>query len=82
MPWGHARIVLAHMLKLSLSAHIVNPLYNGTGYNIKISKYEGKSISNQPIPFPMDRDGQDFHAFFSIHVLYFGTKWQTYRVIL
>ena len=24
--------------------------------------YEGKSISNQPIPFPMDRDGQDFHS--------------------
>ena len=26
--------------------------------------YEGKSISNQPIPFPIDRDIQDFHALF------------------
>ena len=26
--------------------------------------YEGKSISNQPIPFQMDRDGHDFHALF------------------
>ena len=25
---------------------------------------EGESISNQPIPFPMDRDGHDFHALF------------------
>ena len=26
--------------------------------------YEGESISNQPIPFPMDRDSHDFHALF------------------
>ena len=26
--------------------------------------YEGESISNQPISFPMDRDGHDFHALF------------------
>ena len=26
--------------------------------------YEGKSISNQSIPFPIDRDTQDFHALF------------------
>ena len=26
------------------------------------SMYEGVSINNQPIPFPMDRDGHDFHA--------------------
>ena len=25
---------------------------------------EGESISNQPIPFPMDRDGHNFHALF------------------
>ena len=25
---------------------------------------EGKSISNEPIPFPIDRDTQDFHALF------------------
>ena len=28
------------------------------------SKYEGVSINNQPIPFPMNRDGHDFHALF------------------
>ena len=27
-------------------------------------KYEGVSINNQPIPFPMDRDGHNFHALF------------------
>ena len=27
-------------------------------------QYEGESISNQPIPLPMDRDGHDFHALF------------------
>ena len=26
--------------------------------------YMGVSINNQPIPFPMDRDGHDFHALF------------------
>ena len=26
--------------------------------------YEGKSISNQPITFPVDRDTHDFHALF------------------
>ena len=26
--------------------------------------YEGKSINNQPIPFPIDQDTQDFHALF------------------
>ena len=26
--------------------------------------YEGVSINNQPIPFPMDRDCHDFHALF------------------
>ena len=29
-----------------------------------LPKYEGVSINNQPIPFPMDRDGHDFHALF------------------
>ena len=38
--------------------------------------YEGESISNQPIPFPMDRDGHDFHALFQ----YMGTKLHAYRV--
>ena len=27
-------------------------------------RYEGLSINNQPIPFPMDRDSHDFHALF------------------
>ena len=44
-------------------------------------KYEGESISNQPIPFPMDRDGHDFQALFQ-YVLYMGTKLHMYRVIL
>ena len=26
--------------------------------------YEGRSITNQPIPFPMDWDGHNFHALF------------------
>ena len=26
--------------------------------------HEGESVSNQPIPFPMDRDGHDFPALF------------------
>ena len=34
---------------------------NGKGTR---ASYEGKSISNQPIPFPIDRDTQDFHASF------------------
>ena len=43
--------------------------------------YEGKSISNQPIPFPTDVDGHDFHASFQ-YVLYLGTKLHAYWVIL
>ena len=31
---------------------------------IKYGIYEGESISNQPIPFPIDQDGHDFHALF------------------
>ena len=27
-------------------------------------QYEGVSINNQTIPFPMDQDGHDFHALF------------------
>ena len=30
----------------------------------KADMYEGVPINNQPIPFPMDRDGHDFHALF------------------
>ena len=40
-----------------------------------------ESISNQPIQFPMDRDGHDFHALIQ-YVLYMGTKLHRYRVIL
>ena len=29
-----------------------------------LGKYEGEPISNQPIPFPIDRDGQNSHALF------------------
>ena len=35
--------------------------------------YEGVSINNQPIPFPMDRDGHDFHALFQ-YILIHGYK--------
>ena len=42
--------------------------------------YEGKSISNQPIPFPTDRDTQDFHALFQ-YVLGLRAKLHPYRVI-
>ena len=31
---------------------------------IYFNKYKGKSISNQPIQFPIGRDTQDFHALF------------------
>ena len=33
-------------------------------FGVRSWRYEGKSISNQPIPFPIDRDTQDFHALF------------------
>ena len=41
---------------------------------------KGKSISNQPIPFPIDRDTQDFHALFQ-YVLGLRAKLHPYRVI-
>ena len=44
------------------SAFAVNGLYQAERYLQGI--YEGKSISNQPIPFLMDLDGHDFHALF------------------
>ena len=34
------------------------------GLQVKSFKYEGESISNQPILFPVDQDGHDFHALF------------------
>ena len=40
---------------------------NGHGPLIKMAAmpiYEGESISNQTIPFPMDRDGHDCHGLF------------------
>ena len=43
--------------------------------------YEGVSINNQPIPFPMDRDDHDFRALFQ-YVFYMGTKLHAYQVIL
>ena len=45
--------------------------------------YEGMSINNQPIPFPMDRDSHDFHVLFQYnYVLYMETKLHVYQVIL
>ena len=40
------------------------PQKNNSNDYIASEEYEGESISNQPIPFPMDRDGHDFHALF------------------
>ena len=31
--------------------------------------YEGVSMNNKPIPFPIDRDGHDLHALFQ-HMIY------------
>ena len=58
------------------------PIIVFTYYFGHISYYEGVSINNQPIPFPMDRDGSRFSCFVSIYVLYMGTKLHMYRVIL
>ena len=38
--------------------------YIYTVYAVCCEMYEGKSISNQPIPFPIDQDTQDVHALF------------------
>ena len=35
------------------------------------AKYEGESISNQPIPFAMDRDGHDFHTLFQYTCMFY-----------
>ena len=43
-----------------------------------ILSYEGESISNQPIPFPMDPEGHDFHALFQ-YMIY--TRVQNYTHI-
>ena len=40
---------------------IIDPFYGATPFN---KQYEGVSINNQPIPFPMDRDGHDLYALF------------------
>ena len=32
--------------------------------SVYLPTYEGVSINNQPIPFPMDREGHYFHALF------------------
>ena len=43
----------------------INPSFTIQKWGLRESKlYEGESISNQPNPFPMDRDGHDFHALF------------------
>ena len=36
-----------------------------------IRVYEGVSINNQPIPFPIDRDGHDFHALFQYMYMFY-----------
>ena len=44
-------------------------------------KYEDETISKQPIPFPIVRVGQHFHALFQ-YILYVGTKLRAYRFFL
>ena len=41
-----------------------DPDRNQTQLRFYCPTYEGESISNQPFPFSMDRDGHDFHALF------------------
>ena len=50
---------------------------------ISIGLYEGKSINNQPFPFPMDRDGHDFHALFQymIYTWYKITRVSSHSLI-
>ena len=45
------------------------------------SLYEGESISNQPIQFPMDRDGHDFHALYRAVIRYLYLKGKTGKKI-
>ena len=47
----------------ALSTYLLSHLYTYLRVTYP-DTYEGESISNQPIPFPMDRDGHDFHALF------------------
>ena len=53
----------------SLSAHVRRNDSSRCGSYVII--YEGESISNQPIPFPMDRDGHDFHALFQYMYMFY-----------
>ena len=41
-----------------MAFHCIEP------FIIILPSYKGESISSQPIPFPIDRDGHDFHALF------------------
>ena len=48
--------------KTALVVHVLESILGvQCGFNMK---YEGVSINNQPISFPIDRDGHDFHALF------------------
>ena len=53
------------MFALLHSTHLHSAGQKHEAQNLSyIYVYEGESISNQPIPFPMDRDRHDFHALF------------------
>ena len=51
-------------------------IYSSVGFPF----YEGVSINNQPISFPMDRAGHDFHALFQYRI-YTCTWVQNYTCI-
>ena len=60
-------LVCLHMretINPSLAEHVWPVSANWSGSAWFVIKYEGKSISNQPIPFPIDRDTQDIPALF------------------
>ena len=40
-----------------------------------VLQYEGESISDQPIPFSIDRDGHDFHALFQYMFYMWVQNW-------
>ena len=43
---------------------MVGRIYVGDHLTLLHTKYKGVSINNQPILFPINRDGHDFHALF------------------
>ena len=63
-PWMNVFLLL-----ISMSPEFSDPLslwpFNGGNLTIKITNYKGKSISNQPIPFPIDQTPKIFMPCFN-----------------